>query len=391
MTADGSQSGAGDRGQHRVNDPARLAAVRATGLLDAPSPPAVAKMVELIPILTGGDAGLVSLVDHDRQFFVASTGLPEPWSSRRETDLPHSLCQYVVRAGDRMSFFDIGDVAMLEGTQAGELGVASYLGVPLRGAGGEILGATCAISSTTRTWTDIEQRALETIADVINGFVAAQAGPDADVVADRVSLVAHDLRSPLSVLVGAARLLAGHDETDRTALRSIIDRSADQLDGLLDDLLLATRPHHLELPLERELVDVRALCRDLAQQKTTTTGVDVAVTGDTEVEVMVDRRAVERVVQNLVDNAIRHGEPPFEISVDRTPAGISLAVANDGPGIAPEDAALLFGRYRPGTGAGARTGLGLHIVWRLVTAMGGRVRLADDPRRIVFRVDLPHR
>ncbi len=349
----------------------------------------MAKLVGLIPLLTGADAGLVSLVDEDRQFFVASTGLPEPWASRRQTDLPHSLCQYVVAEGEPMTFFDIEDTEMLEGTEAGELGVTSYLGLPLRGAGGEVLGATCAISSTARNWSAAERQALGTIADVVNSFVSAEVGPDADVVADRVSLVAHDLRGPLAVVVGAAKLLAKGDD-DRESLSAIIDRSAGQLDGLLDDLLLATRPHHLELPLQREAVDLYALGEQLATGKAVTQGVEVAVTGDVGVEANVDRRAIQRVVQNLLDNALRHGEPPFEIAVRKTQAGVSISVSNDGPAIAGADAALLFGRYLPGSGEGSRTGLGLHIVWRLVTAQGGSVRLVDDPLRIVFRVDLPH-
>ncbi|WP_436794775.1 GAF domain-containing sensor histidine kinase [Actinospongicola halichondriae] len=387
---DGTEPRNDRRIERRLDDPARLAAVRATGLLDAPTPPAVAKMVSLIPLLMGADAALVSLVDLDRQFFVASTGLPEPWSSRRQSDLPRSLCQFVVTEDQPMAFFDIEESTLLEGTLAGELGVASYLGMPLRGAGGEVLGATCAISSTPRAWTDTERLVLSTIADVVNGFVAAEAGPDADVVADRVALVAHDLRSPVATLVGAARLFSGSDAADRESLRAVIDRSAAQLDGLVDDLLIATRPHNLDIPLKREHLDLHQLCERLAAQKTATHGVRVTVTAKTPVHALVDQRAMERVVQNLLDNALRHGEAPFEIEVTQTPAGASISVANAGPQIDAEAAALLFGRYRPGTGSGSRTGLGLHIVWRLVTAHGGSVRLVDDPLSVVFRVDLPH-
>src|SRR3954464_15206025 len=87
------QSGAG---KQSIADPARLAMLRRTALLDTPAEEAFDRLTRLATRVLHIPISIISLVDDDRQFFKSCLGLPEPWASDRETPLSHSFCQYIV-------------------------------------------------------------------------------------------------------------------------------------------------------------------------------------------------------------------------------------------------------------------------------------------------------
>ena len=97
----------------RVRDERRLAALRATGLLDSQAEAAFDRLAALSADLVGVSVALVSLVDEDRQFFKSAVGLAEPWASRRGTPLTHSFCKYVVASGAPLVVPDAREVAEL--------------------------------------------------------------------------------------------------------------------------------------------------------------------------------------------------------------------------------------------------------------------------------------
>jgi two-component system sensor histidine kinase KdpD len=109
--------------------------------------------------------------------------------------------------------------------------------------------------------------------------------------------------------------------------------------------------------------------------------VDVLVPDDLPA-VMVDRVLVVQVIVNLLDNAHRHAAPGSALTVSAAADGdqVVVSVADEGPGVAPDDAAALFdGLLRPGRGG--RSGLGLWICRTFVEAHGGRIWLDPDYRR----------
>ena len=80
-----------------TRDPARLAALRATRLLDSPAEHAFDRITKLAARVLNAPVALISLVDADRQFFKSSVGLDEPWHSARETPLSHSFCRHTLQ------------------------------------------------------------------------------------------------------------------------------------------------------------------------------------------------------------------------------------------------------------------------------------------------------
>jgi PAS domain S-box-containing protein len=133
----------------------RLAALRASDLLDSESEEAFDRLTRLARHLLGVPVSLVSLVDADRQFFKSQQGLGEPWRSDRETPLSHSFCQHVVARRAPLIVGDARDHPLVRGNAAIEdLDVVAYLGIPIHDPDGHAFGSLCAIDSKPRAWTD---------------------------------------------------------------------------------------------------------------------------------------------------------------------------------------------------------------------------------------------
>jgi GAF domain-containing protein len=150
---------AGDRDRVLARDGAdeerRLATLRRTGLLDAPPEPAFDRLTRLACRLLGTPVALVSLVDADRQFFAGQRGLAEPWAGLRQTPLSHSFCRHVVAGDAPLVVADArGHPLVCDSPAVAELGVAAYLGAPLRAPGGLVLGSLCVIDTAPRAWAE---------------------------------------------------------------------------------------------------------------------------------------------------------------------------------------------------------------------------------------------
>jgi len=169
----------------RITTSARLAALRATGLLDGASSAVLDRLTRLVTRLLGVPVALVSLVDDRGQFFPGLTGLGGWAGEQRSTPLSHSFCQHVVASESMLIVTDAAAHPLVRDNGAHtELGVVAYAGVPLRGDDGHTYGALCAIDTTPVTWTDEQLAILEDLASAamaeielrasIKSLVAAQ-------------------------------------------------------------------------------------------------------------------------------------------------------------------------------------------------------------------------
>jgi signal transduction histidine kinase/PAS domain-containing protein/ActR/RegA family two-component response regulator/HPt (histidine-containing phosphotransfer) domain-containing protein len=149
-----------------VHDPDRLAILRATRLLDSAPDDAFDRFTRLATTILGAPTALLSLVDERRQFFKSASGLSEPWATRRETPLTHSLCRHVVDGKEALVLDDARtDARFRDHAAVTDLKVAAYAGVPLTTGSGHVLGAFCAIDSAPRAWGDKDLTVLRELAD----------------------------------------------------------------------------------------------------------------------------------------------------------------------------------------------------------------------------------
>jgi PAS domain S-box-containing protein len=149
-----------------VRDPARLAVVRDTGLLDTPAEPAFDRLTRLAVRLLGVPATFLSLVDEERDFYKASTGFGEPLASAREL-AGRTFCHFSIAGATPRHPLVIPDTrahpAYRQVPTVETLGVAAYVGVPLV-LDGEAIGSFCAIDTEPRAWTTDEVEVLTELA-----------------------------------------------------------------------------------------------------------------------------------------------------------------------------------------------------------------------------------
>src|SRR6058998_2311667 len=120
-----------------LRDPDRLAALRATALLDSEPEEGFDRLTRLATRVLDVPVALVSLVDEDRQFFKACIGLAEPWSSQRGTPLTHSFCQHAVASAEPLTIEDAREHPLVrENLAIRDLDVIAYAGFPLKTSDG---------------------------------------------------------------------------------------------------------------------------------------------------------------------------------------------------------------------------------------------------------------
>lgn len=218
---------------------------------------------------------------------------------------------------------------------------------------------------------------------------------------DFISLVAHDLRSPLNaVQFGVAileRLSPRSPEREAHVLRAIAS-STRTMRRIVDDLLDATRVESRRLRIAPEPLDAAALVRRVVEFSAPPAGarrLRLAVT-DPLPSVLADPARVEQVLENLLTNAFKYSPPDTEILVEAAPCpeGVKVSVTNDVEVLpASGDLPRLFERNFRARTAEQRSqglGIGLYIARGLVEAHGGTIRAeALSPRRIAFRFVLP--
>jgi signal transduction histidine kinase len=210
-----------------------------------------------------------------------------------------------------------------------------------------------------------------------------------------LDVISHDLRSPLSVLVGQAQLLRrrlGHDAFVAARVDAIL-RCTSRMDHMIEDLLDSARKrsHRLEpvrvgqyLP---ELIERCAPVMDVAR-------IRLEQREDAALVARADPSRLDRIVVNLVANALKYSPPESVVEVGATRADrwVEIRVADHGPGIAPADLPHLFERFYRSRRTAARDGLGLGLFSArlLVEEQGGTLRAEATPAGgATFVVALP--
>jgi two-component system, OmpR family, phosphate regulon sensor histidine kinase PhoR len=203
---------------------------------------------------------------------------------------------------------------------------------------------------------------------------------------DFVANASHELRTPIAAVRSATETLqtgALEDPIAANRFLDIIERNCQRLQSLVEDMLELSKLESNEFRLKRERVDLQrvvplvlALFRERAEKKGVRLGAELAASLPA---VEGDPRAVEHVLSNLVDNAVKYCPSGTRIMVSAVgdEGRVRLVVADNGPGIAPEHLPRVFERfYRVDAGRSrdlGGTGLGLSIVKHMVEAMRGKV------------------
>jgi signal transduction histidine kinase len=202
-----------------------------------------------------------------------------------------------------------------------------------------------------------------------------------------LTMASHELRTPLATLTLSAEALskglASGEPLARLSRR--IARQVDRLSRLANRLLDASELAAHGLSIHRESLDLAELVRHVAhsfEERAEAAGSLLRFSGDEVVEGDFDAIRIEQAVSNLLDNAVKFGMgTPIEVSVRARDGQAVVCVRDRGLGIPAQEQGRVFGRYEVGKAGLAigGLGLGLHLVYEIAEAHGGRVRLESEP------------
>ncbi len=245
----------------------------------------------------------------------------------------------------------------------GSPGVISLSSAPIRNEEGEIAGAVGVV-------TDITERA------------EASARRDAF-----VGVLSHELRTPVTVILGAARLLASErvtpDEAIRRELVGDIVAEGERLDRRIADLVILSRlERNIEIDAPSEPVILQRMLPDLVRAKLLQAA-DIRLVFEPDLPVVrANAGFLEQVLVNLLSNAIKYGEGQIEVRVAEVAGEVRVVVSDRGPGVDLDEVERVFELFfrsektaRRATGAG----IGLFISRALVEAMHGRLWVEENP------------
>jgi signal transduction histidine kinase len=293
----------------------------------------------------------------------------------------------------------------LAGTAHGELlramGVTSALTVPLA-VGPRVLGALCLLSAGThRRYGEVDKAFMEELAGrAALALDNARLLAEAQDALELIGVAAHDLGNPLASL--QLRLLrlrrmdaVSHDTRAREGMAGA-EAETQRLVRLVHNLLDLSRLSAGRMTLEREPVDLAELAREVVARhadQASSAGCALTLRVEEPSTGEWDRLRLDRVITNLVSNALKFGRgQPVEVVVHGDAHQARLTVKDQGIGIPLEDQQRLFGRFQRLHAGGPHpgTGLGLYIVRQLLEAHGGSIRVQSRPGEgAEFTLELP--
>ena len=384
-----------------------MAAVRSTSLLDSPTERSFDRLTRLAARLTGAPVTFISLVDEHRDFYKSCFGFPEPLASKRE--MPGTtFCHFALSSKGPLVIEDtLADPVYSQVPTVESLGVRAYLGVPLTLASGLTIGSFCAIDFQPRIWSalDIEvmselatstlreielRMALEEItSDGVRLHALAETNErlyreaqQANQEKDRFfAAVTHELRTPMTSIIGWARILKAEirENPDAAEAVSMIENSARAQARLVDDLLDASRIATGKITIDRQSIDLNRVVEEAvraAYPAAHAKGVQLITRLQEIPPLLADRSRTRQIFDNLISNAIKFTPPggSIELQSERVEGEARVHVRDTGRGIAAEILPFIFERGRQAHSAEqGGLGLGLTIAAHLARAHGGTI------------------
>ncbi len=221
-----------------------------------------------------------------------------------------------------------------------------------------------------------------------------------------LGIVAHDLKNPLSVILGRADMLGQQVQRDPMPVENVrkqvdqITQSARRMTSMIEGLIREAMDDALDITIRRHPIDIARLVnsvaesnRPLAERKSQ----DIALTAPASLPIRADYDRLREAIDNLVSNAIKYTPAGgrIRISADLNGRVATICVTDTGPGLSEDDMSRLFGRFQrlsaQPTGGESSTGLGLSIVKRVVDLHGGSISAepAGADGGTTFRIELP--
>lgn len=374
------------------NETARLRELERLEILDTVDEASFDELTQLASIICGTHISLISLIDHDRQWFKSRVGL-----GAHETHRDIAFCSHAIL---QENVFEVCDTQLDERFAdnplvTGEPNIRFYAGAPLVTSSGLPIGTLCVIDPAPKHLTDDQTFALKTLAKQVisqlemrlhNRHLARMQKQQEHIFAT----ISHDLRSPFNGILGLSRILNQKAESvtpERVqALSSSILESGIKVYQLLDELLQwslnrldAVSVHLEKMPLEQVIIETVEFMQEGLKFKQLT--IDQHVEPD--IFINADKSLIKTVIRNLIANAIKYSPEMGQIMI-RTKViddSIQIAISDQGSGVSPDKADRLF--HTPtdselGTIDEKGFGIGLSICHDFIIKQNGNIWLNSE-------------
>jgi signal transduction histidine kinase len=355
--------------------------------------------------LLGGTEGSIMLVDENEEFLetYCYRGSSDRYEPEPRLRVGEGVAGYVAQTREPVVLSGKPDPAKFKNVPAKEAEIHSAMCVPLVSRG-RLLGVIN-INDTEggRDFSDYDLRTLRLFADHAAVAIANARLYEKEkehvmklleidqLKSEFVATVSHELKTPLTSIIGAAQTLrraaARLDDSAKEEFLAMIERQGQRLLRLIEDILFASKIEAGESPLKLEPVQVAAVAEEAFKTLSTRAGADRIVLDFPEdgLPAMADPGALQQILLNLLDNALKYGGedgPVVVTGVPRDDGFVEICVSDRGPGIAPEDQQTIFDRFRQVDSSRKRrsvgVGLGLYIVRNLVEGHGGKIWVESE-------------
>ena len=332
--------------------------------------------------------GSIALVDGDDLIIRAATGPFELEAIGQRLARGGSLSWRVVDSLEPVLVDDLRATSIRMTGEEAAKAMRSWLAVPIewRGAG---IGLLEVDSTSAAAFTEEDQVLVATIGRALAGPIHLSARYAAEQRASALreaftGVISHELRTPITTIYGMSQVLRQrHDTMDpETRRQSIVDieEEADRLRRLAEDLLVLSRAEGGRLALARDPLVIRHVIRQAVESEAKRWP-DRHFSADVPLDlplVLGEELHVGQVLQNLLGNAAKYGDPGSTVEVLARAAddGVTTRVLDDGEGLSAESSDQLFELFYRAPEAARRAsgaGIGLFVCRQLVEGMGGRI------------------
>lgn len=374
-----------------LEDRARVERIAQYDLLVGKAPDDLHGLVQLAASVCEVPKAVINIIDERHQHQIASIGF-EPGVCARED----SMCTAVLVEKRQIEVSDARIDARFAANPfvTGEIAhVRFYASSPLRTPDGIVIGTLCVFDDETGELKPTQSEALTLLAgqvvDVLElRRLTRELARSNEQLASFAGRVSHDLRNPLTALVGYLELAADSPEMaaapQSARAIALAESAADRMTAMVGDLLDYARVGGAQLRrTELSLATVLGGALDDLDAAVRAAGATIVVDADTTV--VGDPTLLRVVFQNLLANALKFapqgGSVPFvEVAAERTPRGLLITVDDNGPGIPVGERDSVFELLARGTDTAAPgLGIGLSTCRHIVHAHGGAVGIDDAP------------
>lgn len=377
-----------------INEKGRLEALGAYDLVNNKREDGLDQITELAASICNAPVAKINLIDSDMQRTESKFGFDDlEWSIERD----RSICQYTIRQNSIFEVPNLSEDSRFKDLSyvKGEPYFRYYLGAQLINPEGHPIGALCVLDYKERHLSDNKKRQLKILANQVMTSLELRIQNHRLTELNEqknslMKILSHDLRSPLSGIIGMSDLLSelvAKNNEEALEMASLINQSAKQLNQLIDDILNYTIIESNGFSLNLTETDVSSTVenmRRLYMPSAKLKNIDLSFEVDVHRKVRLDDEKFEQIFGNLLSNAIKFTPKNGKIRgrVFDEENSVVLEVSDTGIGMQEEVVKNLFNdnsKRQEGTSGEKSTGLGLSIIKHFTDLHNGSIDVESTP------------